>query len=109
MTVRSLGYETDEAVSGQTALDKLKVRTFAAVLLDIQMPEMSGLECSEKIRAFEIGLDCRIPIIAFTCQSESNLEQRCLDAGVDTLLDKACSSERLGLVLKQFVVDLRHQ
>ena len=105
MTVRSFGYAVDEASSGQIALDKIKVRTYAAILMDVQMPNMDGLECSVEIRAMEQGSDHRIPIIAFSSQLESDIKQDCFDAGMDAILEKGCSSAQLATVLKRFILD----
>lgn len=102
-TVRSIGYTVQEAVSGKDALLRLKERMYSAILMDVQMPEMSGLTCTKKIRAIEIGTNRRIPIIAFTSLAESDIRQECLDAGMDGFLDKACSSDELAKTLKQFV------
>lgn len=102
MAVRSLGYTVHEAVSGQDALVRLKEHSYAAILMDVQMPKMSGLECTEKIRDIETGSDCRIPIIAFSSAPESDVKQDCIDAGMDAFLDKACSTDALATTLKQF-------
>lgn len=103
LTVRSIGYTVQEAASGEEALLELKRRSYSAILMDLQMPKMSGLTCTKKIRAFETGTNRRIPIIAFTSQAESDIGQECLDAGMDGFLDKACSFDKLAKTLKQFV------
>jgi CheY-like chemotaxis protein len=103
MTVKTLGYGVEEVASGSAALDKLKSRRYAAVLMDLHMPDMDGLECAAKIRALETGLDSRIPIIAFSSTPESDVKQNCIDAGMDAFLDKACSSELLGKTLTSLV------
>ena len=99
MSVRTLGYSVEEVASGAAALDKLKSCSCAAILMDLHMPDMDGLECAAKIRAREMGLDSRIPIIAFSSTPESDVKQSCLDAGMDAFLDKACSTEQLGQTL----------
>lgn len=106
MTVRSLGCTVHEAVSGRDALSMLKVRSYAAILMDLQMPEMSGIECTEQIRALETGSHCRIPIIAYSSMAERDAKQACLDAGMDAFLDKACSSDELARILEQLVLCL---
>ncbi|MBC7998305.1 MAG: response regulator [Leptolyngbya sp.] len=106
LTVRSLGYTVHEAVSGRDALVMLKERSYAAILMDVQMPEMSGIECTEKIRAIETGSHCRIPIIACSSMAESDAKQACFDAGMDAFLDKACSSDELAKILEQLVSGL---
>jgi CheY-like chemotaxis protein len=102
-TVKTLGYTVEEVASGSAALEKLKRHSYAAILMDLHMPDMDGLECTAKIRALETGLDSRIPIIAFSSTPESDVKQRCIDAGMDAFLDKACSTELLGKTLTSLV------
>ena len=102
-TLRNLGYEVEEAGSGQEALDKLKVGSFAVVLMNIEMPAMSGFECTEKIRAEEIGSGRNIPIIGFTSNSSAGIEQKCIDSGMNSYLDKAISDEQLDAAVKQLL------
>lgn len=103
LTVQNIGYATDEATNGKDAIKKLNENKYSAVLMDLQMPGMSGFECAEQIRTIEMGSGKRIPIIAFSAMSENNIEQKCLDAGMDAFLDKACAKSQLALVLKQLL------
>lgn len=100
--VRALGYTVYGATSGQEALVRINERSYAAILMDVNMPEMSGLACTEKIRDIEIGTLCRTPIIAFTSERQSTIAQDCSDAGMDAFLDKACSPDELATTLKLF-------
>lgn len=106
IVVRSLGYCTDEAKSGQDALDKLKGRSYVAILMDLQMPDMNGFQCAENIRIREIGTHRRVPIIGFSSMAEGDVKRKCIDAGMDAFLDKGCSSKQLAKVLSQFVPEL---
>ena len=103
MLVQTLGYSVEEAIGCAAALRKLESCHFAAVLMDLQMPEMSGLECTNKIRTSEIGSDKRIPIIAFSSLAERDVKQECLDAGMDAFLDKECSGDELAKVLDRLI------
>jgi CheY-like chemotaxis protein len=102
MTVRTLGYIALEAISGQVAIDLLKVHTCAAILMDLQMPDMSGTECTRKIRTSETGSGYHIPIIAFSTMVEKDVIADCFKAGMDAYLTKGCSANELAAILKEF-------
>ena len=83
------GYVVTLAENGQEALDALAHAQFAAVLMDMQMPVMGGVEATLAIRTKEReqGLP-RMPIIAMTANAMEGDRQRCLDAGMDDYIPK---------------------
>ncbi|HEY1066188.1 MAG TPA: response regulator, partial [Pirellulales bacterium] len=77
------------AGNGQEALDLWSREPFDLILMDVQMPEMDGLECTRIIRQREIvEARPRIPIIAMTAHAMTGDRQRCLQAGMDVYLAK---------------------
>lgn len=70
-------------------------RSFGCVLMDIQMPEMSGFECTALIRAAEQDGGGHVPIIAMTAHAMKGDELRCLEAGMDGYLSKPLRSDDL--------------
>ncbi|MBA4027378.1 MAG: hypothetical protein C0473_03960 [Cyanobacteria bacterium DS3.002] len=102
MTLRILGYIAHEAISGQAALDLLKVHSCAAILMDLQMADMNGIECTRKIRTSETGSDSHIPIIGFSTMIEEDVIADCINAGMDAYLTKGCSTSELAAILKKF-------
>jgi two-component system, sensor histidine kinase and response regulator len=82
------GHNVITANNGREALDILGEREFDAVLMDVQMPEMDGLETTAAIRASERGTDRHLPIVAFTAHALMGDRERCLDAGMDVYLSK---------------------
>lgn len=100
--VRALGYIAHESNSGQDALDRLKVHSYGAILMDLQMPDMNGFECTRKIRMSETGSDSHVSIIAFSGMPEADVFTDCINAGMDAYLSKACSSRELAATLKKF-------
>jgi PAS domain S-box-containing protein len=68
---------------------------FDLVLMDIQMPEMSGLEATAKIRAHEMVSGLRVPIIAMTAHAMQGDRDRCIAAGMDDYVSKPIRLEAL--------------
>lgn len=70
MLVESLGYKAETASNGKQALEKLRLESFDLVLLDVLMPEMSGREVLEKIRADPKLKDQKVAILSVVRLSE---------------------------------------
>jgi len=85
------------AANGKLALSALEKERFDLVLMDVQMPVMTGLEAVTGIRAQEHLSSTHIPIIAMTAHAMNGDRQRCLDAGMDAYLSKPI---RAGELLK---------
>ena len=81
------GYQLDSVENGKKAVEHLEREHYDLVLMDVQMPEMDGLEATRKIR-MSPGPNQRIPIIALTAHAMAGDEQRCLSAGMDGYLPK---------------------
>ena len=82
------GHQVEIAVSGRHALELLERKQFDLVLMDLQMPEMDGLEAALQIRRRERGSGKRIPIVAITAQASESDRQRCFEAGMDAYVTK---------------------
>jgi PAS domain S-box-containing protein len=85
------GHTVVVASNGREALDILEKAAwagFGCVLMDVQMPEMGGFECTAIIRAREQGTRVHLPIIAMTAHAMSGDAARCLAAGMDAYLSK---------------------
>jgi CheY-like chemotaxis protein len=94
--LRQHGWEVDVAADGETALDKLAIAHFDAVLLDLNMPDVSGFEVCRRIRADELLRHVRI--YAYT--SMTMMEDKMHSAGFDGLLAKPLSAEKLIAMLE---------
>jgi CheY-like chemotaxis protein len=82
------GHRVAVADNGRIAVDTAKSRRFDLILMDIQMPEMDGLEATRQIRAFEEGTGIHTPIVAMTAQAMQGVRERCEAAGMDAYLVK---------------------
>ena len=82
------GHTVSVAENGREALDRLKQERFDLVLMDVQMPEMDGLEATAAIRDQEMSTGQHLPIIAMTAHAMAGDRERCLEAGMDGYVSK---------------------
>lgn len=83
-----LGYEPDYAASGLDALDLIQQRPYDLVLMDIQMPGMDGYQTTDAIRQLPQVTAERPWIVAMTAHSSLDVQQQCLQAGLNDFLSK---------------------
>ena len=96
------GHHVITANNGKEALDKLQAGRFDLILMDINMPEMDGLEATAHIRAAEKNLGGRIPIIAMTASAMPEDREKCLMAGMDYYVSKPINAQDLYQILEKF-------
>ncbi len=95
-----LGYHADVAANGLEVLDALRRQPYDVVLMDVQMPELDGLETSRRIRA-EFPAERQPRIVAMTANVRQSDREQCLAAGMDDFLGKPVRVEALSRVLRQ--------
>ena len=88
LTLNSLVKSIDAASNGKEALDMFGTSKYDLILMDIQMPIMSGLIAAEKIRALESSTNSHIPIIAITANAMLGDKEQCISAGIDDYISK---------------------
>jgi signal transduction histidine kinase/CheY-like chemotaxis protein len=96
------GHDVVIAENGKVCCDAWQQQTFDLVLMDMQMPEMSGLEAAEFIRREETLTGQRIPIIALTANTTPEDRDACLGSGMDEVLSKPVSIPRLRETLEYY-------
>lgn len=86
--LESFGLAVDLAADGWRAIEAFRQRRYAAILMDCQMPELSGFDAARIIRTVEGRSRGRVPIIAVTAGAMAGDRVRCLEAGMDDYLAK---------------------
>lgn len=100
---QSTGFKSEMAQDGADALERVKVRKYAAVIIDYDMKDMSGAQCTAVIRTLEMGTIYRLPVIGMTSHRENEVISKCLESGMDAVLTKDCQSEELLEVLEPLI------
>jgi len=100
--LKRLGCEFDTALNGREALEKFEPGIYDIILMDVQMPEMDGIESTRQIRLKEGNYDLKVPIIAMTAYAMSGDKKRCLDAGMDDFISKPVKLEKLQKMIENF-------
>lgn len=102
------GHRVVVANNGLEGVEMLSEKDFDLILMDIQMPEMDGLEATRFIRENERGTGEHIPIIAMTAQAMMGDRERCLEAGMDAYLVKPIRARQLYETIDQILRDPEH-
>jgi CheY-like chemotaxis protein len=89
------------ANDGNEAVAAVEDGEFDVVLMDVQMPNMSGLEATAAIRALERGTGRHLPIVAMTAHAMKGDEERCLAAGMDGYISKPIQPDHMMDVIAQ--------
>jgi two-component system sensor histidine kinase/response regulator len=101
-TLEQLGYLVDIADDGAAAVQAVASTTYAAVLMDCQMPGMDGYAATAAIRGRE-GAGRHTPVVAMTASAMAGDRERCLAAGMDDYIAKPVRLEQLQATLARWV------
>jgi two-component system sensor histidine kinase/response regulator len=106
--LRSRGYVAETVSNGREVLAALEAKTFDLVLMDIQMPQLDGIEATAAIRAKEKASGAHLPIIAVTAYAMPEDRVRCLEAGMDAYLSKPILAHELFDAIERFTPSGKH-
>jgi CheY-like chemotaxis protein len=101
------GYAVAVVGDGRAAVDAIKTDRFDLVFMDIQMPEMDGLEATAAIRAHEQRTGEHIPIIAMTAHALNGDRERCLAAGMDGYVSKPIRVAELDRAIERVLAETK--
>jgi two-component system sensor histidine kinase/response regulator len=93
--LRKLGHHVVLAEDGRAAIAAIARERFDVVLMDVQMPEMGGLEATRRVRDAEAGTGRHLPIVALTARAMKGDRELCLDAGMDSYASKPVTKRDL--------------
>ncbi len=104
--MRAMGWHTDEAENGKRALECLRAdRSFELALMDVNMPEMNGIECVRRLRSELPELDMKLMMV--TTEADSGLIADVLANGADEFLMKPFTRENLQAKLQLLSLPVR--
>jgi len=95
------GHVVEVAANGREAVEALEKSSHDLVLMDVQMPEMDGMEATTRIRANERVSGRRQRVVALTAHAMKGDEEKCLAAGMDGYLTKPIGAEELDELLER--------
>jgi len=99
--LKRLGHTSDIAENGKIALEKLALKDYDVVLMDIEMPEMDGLEATKEIRNGNYKVkNPDVPIVALTAHALRDYEEKSFEVGMNSYLTKPIDIDRLTDVLQ---------
>jgi len=101
------GHLVTVANNGKEAVAACESGDFDLVLMDVEMPEMDGLQATEAIRERESGTSEHIPIVAMTAHAMPGDREKCLEAGMDGYVAKPVRKQHLYDVIVKFFPDLQ--
>jgi two-component system sensor histidine kinase/response regulator len=96
-----LGHKVQVGNNGKEAIGRAQTEEFDLILMDVQMPEMDGLEATTAIRAAEAGTGKHVPIVAMTAHAMKGDREKCLSAGMDDYLSKPIRIEELKQAIRE--------
>ena len=102
--LEKLGHHVDCADTGQLAIEMWRAGAYDLVLMDCQMPELSGYDVTRAIRAEEAGRESgeSIPILAMTANAVVGVREKCFEAGMDEFITKPIDIDLLADAVKRF-------
>ncbi len=97
--IKMKGYRLCIANNGVEALEKVGAQKFDIILMDIQMPQMDGIETTKRIRSIEKETEAHVPIIALTACALKGDKEKFLSAGMDYYLTKPVDFDELSSLI----------
>ena len=100
--IQKAGFSLDVVDNGQMAVDAVMNKAYTLVLMDVQMPEMDGIEATQTIRRKEAA-GTRTTIVAMTAHAMKGDRERCLAAGMDDYLSKPLEPQEFFQTINKWI------
>ncbi len=97
--LETAGATVTVAGNGREAMEQVELRAFNLILMDLQMPELGGIEATQRLRASGYT----VPIVAMTASAMPGDAQRCLDVGMNAYLSKPLDLTRMSDILERLL------
>ncbi len=98
------GHVVQPAKTGLEALEKVKANRYDIVFMDVNMPEMDGLDATRRIRQWEASSGkTPVPVIAMTAYAMKEDRDRCISSGMNDYISKPIDSRAIDLILRKFM------
>ena len=97
-----LGYQVDLAENGLEAINSTKSKRYDLILMDMQMPEMGGVDATRHIRLLD-EYNAHVPIVALTANAMNSDNEDCIEAGMNDFLTKPINRDRLIRCLEKWL------
>jgi len=111
LLLQKIGVKCEIAINGQEAIEMYKNNQFDLILMDMQMPEVDGIESAKQIRQIEqnSGVDDPVFIVAVTANTFSEDKQKCFNAGMNDFISKPFKEAELKRIIKNAVTNKQIQ
>jgi len=111
LLLQKIGIECEIANNGQEAIEMYKTNQFDLILMDMQMPEVDGIESAKQIRKIEQnnGVENPVFIVAVTANTFSEDKQKCFNAGMNDFISKPFKEAELKRIIKNAVTNKQIQ
>lgn len=94
------GFSSHQSTNGSEAISRFESDRYGAVIMDVNMPDMTGAQCAQIMKSIERSTGRHVPIIGLTASYSPEVRKLCLAAGMDEVLDKTGPSIELIAVLE---------
>ncbi len=105
LLLEQINLHADVAATGLEALDAIKNKEYGLILMDIELPDLNGIECTRRIRQDEaLHHKPAVPIVALTGNEAERDRQQCLKAGMNDHIAKPLNGHDLEIVVKKYLL-----
>jgi two-component system, OmpR family, aerobic respiration control sensor histidine kinase ArcB len=101
--LKNLHCHVDIAINGKSAIKCAKNHDYDLIIMDVGLPDISGIEVTRWIRAWEATCDKHTSIVALTAHYDTDNKQQCMEAGMDAVFSKPLLKERAMAILREFI------